>query len=864
MITTNLFKLSLLTCALTLAGCGSSSDDDGGSDGGGNVANTSPTVSVENVSVSENNQVTLSATATDTDGSISTYSWEVTSGHTVSLTDSDSSTTTFTAPNVLVEGDELTFKVVVTDNDGATAEASNIVTVSNIVPTATIAEQTVDEKDNVLVAATVSGNGDEIASYLWEQTSGSIVEFTGGDTSNLTFIAPEINADEVIGLKLTVTDSDDDVVMVESLVNVNQLTIPLTIAGLATDSPITNGEISVNVAGRDITIDVTADANGNYSVDLLLDDSEASAFISIIAHGVAEQANAGLITLLGTAGQLSAKAGNDNILTEDENFAVNVTNITTAQYALAKIANDGNAPTNDAELESLTQALSYDEVITLATAIKVAIDKAAANPDLALPEGITDTLALIENVEATQAYIQEVIDQSEFQEAQEEMFEDDNLVDTSSTWDVPEAYYLLSPTSLSSGSILRFNEDGTGSDGGYSFTWEQAEGKITANITEDETRDISEGYENREVNGEFRQIRAHYITTVFKIKRLSSGDNTDTILLQQTAIIHFPDGELADEQNDSSGTYSAVKHSGTIDITHTGSGIAYLPINDENPDDSSIVRLRADEFILNADGTAHATVLGMDFTWQVEDGILTLNAPSEDGNTYLPTWKQLTTSLAINQFSHEFIENGEINPDDDIVNAGAILTAPMTWQTNDVAGIYTYDNATFADPLENFWFELDESGDAGTYSSRDQNKDGVLTEDEISVMYGNWTVNNDGTLVISRVRATDGGYSEECRYASTEGCTLFHERTWRLIGQKGNAYGLFHKHDFKFTNFDWGYESDELHYDNRTVYKVTSAPVTAQAAVSPTKNLKAKHQSVNSNKQVVTSTRFKKLEPEFK
>ena len=856
MITSNLFKLSLITCALTLAGCGSSSDIDDE----GKATNTIPTVSVKNVSVGENSQVTLNATATDTDGSISTYSWEVTSGHTLSLTGSDSNAITFTAPSVFAEGDELTFKVVVTDNDGATAEASNIVTVSNIVPTATIAEQTVDEKANVSITANVDGNGDGIASYLWEQTSGSMVEFISNDTENLTFTAPEISADEVIGLKLTVTDNDDDEVMVESLVNVNQLTIPLTIVGLATDSPITNGEITVNVVGRDITIDVTADANGNYNVDLILDDSEADAFISIIAHGVAEQANAGLITLLGTAGQLSAKEGEDNILTEDENFAVNITNITTAQYALIKLANNGDAPANDAELESLTQALNYDEVITLATAIKVAIDKAADNPELGLPESITDTLALVENVEATQAYVQKVIDEPEFQEAQEEIFEDDNLVDTSSAWNVPEIYYALAPGSLSSGMILRFNQDGTGSSGAYSFTWEQATGEISADIIEDPTRGISESFPTRMVNGEMVQVRAHNINLSYDIKRLNSGENTDVILFQTAAVIRFPDGELADEPYTFSSAYSAVKPNATIDITHAGAGIAYLPFRDDEPDNSSIISLNADEFTLNADGTAHSTVLDIDFTWQVEDGVLKLNAPSEDDNTYVPTWKQLTTGLSINQFAHEFIENGEINPSDDYISNGAILTAPMAWQTSEVAGIYTYDRASFTDPLQNFWFELHDNGDAETYSSDDNNGDGSVTEDEIFIQYGNWTVNSDGTLVIARVRHQDGNYTEECRYES-EICLTYHERTWRLIGQKGNAYGVFHKHDFRYSNFGWG--DDGLYYDIRTLYEVATPPV--QHSILANKARLNRKQQIKSTKENVNEgTRFSVLEPEFK
>ena len=849
-----IFKLSLISTAIALTGCGGGSDDSPAEE----KVNNTPTVTAQSTTVNENTQVTVNATASDSDGTISSYNWQLTSGQAVTLTGVDTQSVSFTAPSVLEAGDTLSFTVTVTDDKGATASTTNTVTVNNVTPSASVADQTVNEKANVSISAAVNGNGDDIASYLWTQTSGTPVIFTGSDTENLTFTAPEIRANEVIGLSLTVTDADNDSVTVESLVNVNQLTIPLTIAGLATDSPITNGEISVNVAGRDITVDVTADENGVYSVDLLLDDSEANAFISIIAQGVAEQVNAGLITLLGTAGQLSTLAGDDNILTEDENFSVNVTNITTAQYALAKLANNGADITNDEELAALTQALNYDEVLTLATAIKVAIDKAAENPELALPDSISNTLDLVNNIEATQNYVQEVIDEPEYQEAQEEMFADENLVDTNSVWAVPEAYHFLPQGSLYSGFTIRFTEGeggtGHGTNGGNDFTWEKVNGVINAIVTDGE---VSRWIDYREINGEFIDVETENSTVNYQLKRLNSSDKSDVILLTTTSLTHYPNGEFIDETSTYSATYVAVKNNKTVDITHAGAGVAYLPFNDDEPDNSNIVALRADEFVLNANGTGHATINDFDFTWQVIDGVFELYPPGDSADdVYVAKWKQLTTGLAANQFAHEFVDNDGINASDDFVSTGAIVTSPLNWEPTMVAGIYTYDNASFADPLENFWFELSENGNAETYSSGDWNKDGVLTDDEIGVMYGSWSINNDGSLVITRVRTENGDFTSDCRNAETEGCVVYHERTWRLIGQKGGTYALFHKHDFKNSNLGWG--SDQQHYDNRTVFKVDTPPV-AHA------NRQAKKTSnTNHDKQKISiANRFSTLEPEL-
>lgn len=844
----SIFKLSIITSAIVLSGCGSDDKE-----------NALPTVVSESVTVNENTPVTITATATDSDGSISSYSWQQTGGQSVSLSGTSTGSLSFTAPSVAEAGESLTFNVTVTDDNGDTAETSSTVTINNVAPSGSVEDQTVDEKSTVTVTADISGNGDEIASYSWVQTSGTTVALSGADTTTLTFTAPETSSDEVIGLSLTATDTDDDSVTIESVVNVNQITMPLTINGLATDSPIANGEISVNVSGRDITVDVTADENGVYSVDLLLDDSEANAFISITAHGVAEQVNAGLITLLGTAGQLSAKAGEDNVLTADESFAVNVTNITTAQYALAKLANNGETITTDAKLQSLIQALNYNEVLTLATAIKVAIDKAGANSNLALPQGTENTLDLVENVAATQAYVQLVVSKPEFKEAKEEILEDASLVDTSSVWNIPETYFLLPSGSLTSGFIFRFNADGSGSKGEDNFNWELSEGVVTANIIENDST-VFESTAYVEVNGQFIQVRAHYSTVNHSLKRMGSNEKGDILLVKTATKTHYPDGELADEVNYSSTTYSAIKQNGTVDITHSGAGVAYLPFADDQPDDPKIVRLMADEFTLNADGTGHATILNLDFNWQIENGILKLDIESGGEDTYVPTWIQLTTDLSSNQFAHEFIENGQVRPEDDTIGEGAILAEPMVWAESSVPGIYTYDNATFADPLEKFWFELHANGDAETYSTRDRNEDGTLTEDELTTMYGSWQINADGTLVISRVRDQNVGYTEQCRFASTEGCVLYHERTWRLIGQKDNAYSLFHKHDFKYSHFGWG--DDELHYDNRTVFKVENPPVVFDDRSASTNKASSSKLKVQSTAKKVK--RFANLEPEIK
>ncbi|MEP2602820.1 MAG: hypothetical protein ABJH28_15215, partial [Paraglaciecola sp.] len=78
-------------------GCGNDSGDSSKSPVINNIA---PTISVSNVSAVETSEVTLSSTATDTDGTIQNYEWIQTSGDSVTLNNADTASASFTAPEI--------------------------------------------------------------------------------------------------------------------------------------------------------------------------------------------------------------------------------------------------------------------------------------------------------------------------------------------------------------------------------------------------------------------------------------------------------------------------------------------------------------------------------------------------------------------------------------------------------------------------------------------------------------------------------------------------------------------------------------------------------------------------------------------
>ena len=166
--------------------------------------------------------VTLSGTADDTDGTIAIYAWEQTGGSTVLLSGADGAIATFTAPDVSMDG-TLTFRLTVTGNDGAQASDEVMIVVRRVNKPPIVnagADQSVDAGVIVALSGTARDLDGNIASYLWEQTGGTMVSLAGATSTTAMFTAPDVPADETLTFRLTVTDNDGDTSSGEVVVNV--------------------------------------------------------------------------------------------------------------------------------------------------------------------------------------------------------------------------------------------------------------------------------------------------------------------------------------------------------------------------------------------------------------------------------------------------------------------------------------------------------------------------------------------------------------------------------------------------------------------------------------------------------------------
>jgi hypothetical protein len=261
-----LFFLSMLTSAITACG-GSDKQTDT------QAENKSPTVNIENITANENSLITLNATVTD-DGSIASYQWNVNSKYPIELSETTSSTVSFTAPSISDDIDTFTVNLIVVDDEGLSATGNATITVNNIAPTLTLADSySVDEISSIDISPTINSFSDEIVNYAWSFDNNENIVISEGEGGNLTVTPSNIFDDVQLSLSLTITDTDGDMATAVTSLYISQVYTPLTINGFVTDSPIINAATSIYIGDSQLPVTPITDENGEYLVDIKIDNS---------------------------------------------------------------------------------------------------------------------------------------------------------------------------------------------------------------------------------------------------------------------------------------------------------------------------------------------------------------------------------------------------------------------------------------------------------------------------------------------------------------------------------------------------------------------------------------------------------------
>ncbi len=172
--------------------------------------NQLPQVNAGNDQLAEaGNQVELVAIATDPDGYINTISWIQTSGDTVQLISPDSVATSFYMPE-RPESSVLTFFIEVSDNLGGFASDTVSVFHQNSPPQVSFIEHyVVIPGSTVLLTVDATDLDGSIKSYSWQQISGDIVDLSGQDGPEASFVMPALSSLTDIVIEVIVSDNKD-------------------------------------------------------------------------------------------------------------------------------------------------------------------------------------------------------------------------------------------------------------------------------------------------------------------------------------------------------------------------------------------------------------------------------------------------------------------------------------------------------------------------------------------------------------------------------------------------------------------------------------------------------------------------------
>ncbi|RTZ18150.1 chitinase [Vibrio aquaticus] len=186
--------------------------------------------------------VTLDGTASsDSDGTVASYQWTQVSGTSVTLEGANTATASFAASEV-AQTETLSFKLTVTDNEGASASDTVVVTVNskdlpplNQAPVASVsAPENVNAGDVVVVDASASSDADnDTLTFVWDVPAGLEATVSGATVS---FVAPEYTQDTSLTFTVTVSDgqesaSDSAVVAVAKFTSGGELCSNLWQAG---------------------------------------------------------------------------------------------------------------------------------------------------------------------------------------------------------------------------------------------------------------------------------------------------------------------------------------------------------------------------------------------------------------------------------------------------------------------------------------------------------------------------------------------------------------------------------------------------------------------------------------------------------
>ena len=237
----------------------------------------------------------------DPDATVASYRWEQIAGPPVALSNKRQASASFVAPEV-DERVALTFRLTVTDNEGATASDEVAITVRlpNQPPSVQAgSDQAVDESGSVTLSGSGSDPDGTVASYRWEQIAGPSVALSNENQASASFVAPEVDEPVALTFRLTIADNEGGTASDEIAVTIRDYgRLAVSLSGTVRSYSADYATAGTGISGAAVTVTQYAgisralgtaetEANGKYSIQLRANPGRVN--VNATANGFASQ-----------------------------------------------------------------------------------------------------------------------------------------------------------------------------------------------------------------------------------------------------------------------------------------------------------------------------------------------------------------------------------------------------------------------------------------------------------------------------------------------------------------------------------------------------------------------------------------------
>lgn len=522
---------------------------------------------------------------------------------------------------------------------------------------------------------------------------------------------------------------------------------------------LTSPVVTATVGSQSFT--TTAAADGSYTLPITA--SAGNQFITLTAQGSGAAAGIKLRSLVGEVGTFATRIANmGNALNPGFDSVLKLGSLSTARTALANLANGGTEPATQAALDAANVLVDGDTLVQRAATIRQVM-----TGTVPLPEGVTDTLALVSNSTAyTNLVAAQLVANTTALDTDVAAVKIDasqtvpfNAEPTQSSLTV----YTLREDQLRSTMLWTLRTDGTALlDDRTPASWAVSHGLLTLTFTAPQTLTVPSSYGGF-INASVTSLKA----------RRNVGSETSGVAAWQFTGVDDAGLALAPTWYTSSyqSMASLLAPTGAELTSGAYAGVRTPPIANSGGQD-------ADTLVLNANGTGTLQRTQIALTWARTDAALTLTYATGEVQT-------------ISRLSRA--ANGEERWLIRLTSPGVNgVAASTTTQCNCMVVKQTTGAAfTAATAAQQWLFGLSPDLVSRWRTGMDFNADG--SGGYVNVTLGgtpqitqplSWQLTVDGQISMTTYNLPGGGYAATCPPGQT--CTVYATRTWRKLADAGS------------------------------------------------------------------------------